>query len=73
MTIAQLKLELFREIDNLDNRKLKQLYNYLVSKSKQSSDFWNELSASQKADIEEGIKDLEKGKKKNFNAVIAKY
>lgn len=73
MTIAQLKLELFREIDNLDNRKLKQLYNYLVSKSKQNSDFWNELSAAQKADIESGLKDLEKGKKKNFNAVIAKY
>ena len=36
-------------------------------------DFWNELNDFQKKDIEAGLEDLSKGKKKDFNKVIAKY
>jgi hypothetical protein len=73
MTVAQIKLELFREIDNLKPGQLKQLYSYLLGKSKTKNDFWNELSREQKADIEAGLKDLDTGRKKNFHSVIAKY
>jgi hypothetical protein len=73
MNTAQIKLALFREIDGLEQNKLSQLYNYLVKKTNKSADFWNELSAAQEADVEAGIADLNKGKKKNFKEVIAKY
>ncbi len=37
------------------------------------SEFWNELNKAQKADIEAGFTDLEKGNKKDFDKVIVKY
>ena len=52
MNTAQIKLELFRQIDNLEENKLSQLYNYLVKKTNKSVDFWNELSTAQQADVE---------------------
>jgi len=73
MNTAQIKLELFRKIDNLEQNKLAQLYNYLVKKTNKSVDFWNELSVEEKSDIEKGINDLNNGRKKNFKEVIAKY
>ena len=36
-------------------------------------EFWNELNKAQKADIEAGFTDLEKGNKKDFDKVIVKY
>jgi predicted transcriptional regulator len=36
-------------------------------------EFWNELNKAQKADIEAGLVDLEKGNKKDFDKVIVKY
>lgn len=73
MNTAQIKLELFREIDTLEESKLSKLYNYLVKKTNKSVDFWNELSAAQQADIEAGINDLNKGRKKSLKEVVAKY
>lgn len=73
MNTAQIKLELFRKIDNLEQSKLLQLYNYLVKNTNKSVDFWNKLSAAQKDDIQAGIDDLDNGRKKNFEDVIAKY
>ena len=66
MNTAQVKLELFRTIDNLEQNKLSQLYNYLVKDANKPVDFWDDLNAAQKADIQSGINDLNRGKKKNF-------
>ena len=73
MNSSQIKLELFRRIDSLDNSALAKLYEYVISPTKESADFWEELSPAQKADIEAGLKDLGEGKKKDIRKVLEKY
>ncbi len=69
MQTAELKLEIFRYIDNPDESKL--TYNYLISNQKKPrTDFWNTLNNWQKKDIELGIADLENDKKKSFDEFI---
>ncbi len=72
MNTSQIKLELFRKIDMLEDTMLNELYNFLVKKSSYKKDFWKELNEAQKADIEVGLADIAKGKKRDFNKVIAK-
>ncbi|RLD69078.1 MAG: hypothetical protein DRI95_01165 [Bacteroidetes bacterium] len=67
METAQIKLELFRYIDKLNENKLVQLYDFLVQETdKQKKDFWLMLSEWDRNDIELGIQDLENGKKRDF-------
>jgi len=74
MSTSELKIELFRYIDNLNDRKLVQLYNYfVVSKASKVDDFWDLLSDWEKEDINAGIEDLKNGKKKEFSQVLLKY
>ena len=75
MQISDVKLELFRYIDNLEKNKLLQMYQYLVVKNahKSEKDFWDTLNDWQKNDIEAGLKDLEHGKKRNFDEVLSKH
>jgi predicted transcriptional regulator len=73
MNTAQLKIELFRKIDTLEENKLVELYKFLIKKSIKKKDFWNTLNDAQIEDIEAGLNDIEKGKKKDFNKVISKY
>jgi len=71
MQTAEIKLEIFRYIDNLEISKLHKFYNLLFSNYQKSEvDFWNALNKWQKTDIEHGISDLEKGKKQNFDEFI---
>ena len=73
METAEIKLEIFRYIDNLENYKLKKIYDLLFSnQQKDKADFWDNLSDLEKKDIELGIKDLDEGKSKNFDAFIQK-
>ncbi len=73
MNIAQLKIELFRKIDTLEENKLVELYKFLINKGGKKKDFWITLNDAQIEDIEVGLNDIEKGKKKDFNKVISKY
>jgi len=73
MQTAELKLELFRYIDSLETPKLRQVYEFLVVKKHSNTDFWNELNEWQKNDIEQGLLDLEQGKKHDFETVMQKY
>jgi len=67
METAQIKLELFRYIDKLNENKLFQLYDFLVQETgKTKKDFWLMLSEWDRNDIELGIQDLENGKKRDF-------
>ena len=66
METAQIKLELFRYIDKLNDTKLTRLYDFLVLGSENRNDFWHMLSDWEKNDIESGIQDLENGKKRDF-------
>ncbi len=71
---SDLKLQLFRYIDTLPENKLKEFYNLLIlNKEKQETDLWNLLSNWEKDDINAGISDLNNGKFKNIDEVLAKY
>ena len=74
MQISEVKLELFRYIDNLEKNKLIQIYKYFIQNNyEMETDFWNTLTEWQKNDIEAGLADLEQGKKRSFDEVMLKY
>jgi hypothetical protein len=71
---SEIKLELFRFIDNLSENKLLDFYNFFISIEKEKTDdFWNLLSDWEKDDIKAGIKDLDNGQFKEINQVLSKY
>jgi hypothetical protein len=75
MTVSDLKLKIFRQIDSLEKNRLEEFYglmqNYLNSK-KELSD-WAKLSESQKKGIFDAIDEIESGKGKPSKAVIDKF
>jgi predicted transcriptional regulator len=75
MQIPEVKLELFRYIDNLNNEELLQMYNSLITKDsiKEKVDFWDTLNDWQKNDVQAGLDDLSEGKKRGFDEVMSKY
>ena len=75
MQIPEVKLELFRYIDNLNNDELLQIYNDLITDnySSEKIDFWDTLNDWQKNDIQSGLDDLEQGRKRSFDDVMSKY
>ena len=71
---SEIKLKLFRFIDNLSDSKLRNFYYFFIEKqSGNTEDFWNLLSDWEKDDINEGIRDLDNGKHKEINQVLSKY
>ena len=72
MEAAEIKLELFRYIDNLGESKLLQFYKHFIQNTHET-DFWNTLNEWQKKDIEAGLTDLKQGRKQRFDKVISKY
>ncbi len=75
MQISEVKLELFRYIDNLEKSKLLHIYKHLLMENTHETeiDFWASLTEWQKNDIEAGLTDLEQGKKRSFDEVMLKY
>ena len=75
MQISEVKLELFRYIDNLEKNKLLQIYQriFMEDTNETETDFWATLNEWQKNDIEAGLADLEQGKKRSFDEVMLKY
>ena len=71
---AEIKLKLFRFIDNLSDSKLRNFYNFFIeNQPEKTEDFWNLLTDWEKDDINEGIRDLDNGKHKEINQVLSKY
>ena len=71
---AEIKLELFRFIDTLSDNKLLGFYKLFISKQQeQSADFWDLLTDWEKEDINAGIADLDNGRYKSMNQVLARY
>ena len=64
------KIELVKMILNIENDKFIEKITEFVQKEK--IDFWNELSLSEKKEIEKGIKELNKGKRVEFNDFLKK-
>lgn len=70
MDIRTSKIELVKMILNIENDKFIEKIAEFVQKEK--VDFWNELSLSEQKEIEKGIKQLNKGKRVEFNDFLKK-
>ena len=74
MKTAELKTDLHKFIDQIQDSSILQAVHTILAKQIASeTDFWDELTEQQQQDIEAGLADLEKGKKKNFTDVLNKY
>ena len=63
MSTAELKSNLHRLIDKVqDNKTLKITYLLLSQGEEGKKDWWDTISAKEKAAIEEGLKDIKQGK-----------
>ena len=70
MDIRTSKIELVKIILNIENDEFIEKITEFVQKEK--VDFWNELSLSDQKEIEKGIKQLNKGKRVEFNDFLKK-
>jgi hypothetical protein len=64
MTVSDLKLKLFRQIDSLEKDRLEELYGVLINyiNGKKDLSDWSKLSDVQKQGIFDAIEEIESGK-----------
>ena len=75
MTISDLKLRIFRQIDSLEKSKLEEFYGVLlnyINGQKDISD-WDKLSSAQKQGILDSIDEVESGKGIPSKVVLDKF
>ena len=75
MTVSDLKLKLFRQIDNLDKGKLEEIYGVLINYLNGQNDIseWGKLSENQKRGILDAIDEIEAGKGNPNKTVLDKF
>lgn len=64
MTISDLKLKIFRQIDSLEKNQVEELYGVLVNfiNEKKDIDDWEKLTEEQKQGITDAIDEIDSGK-----------
>jgi hypothetical protein len=74
MTIADLKLKIFRQIDSFEKNRLEEFYGILVNyvNGKKDLSDWEKLTAEQKQGLIDAINEIEDGKGISHEKVIAK-
>ncbi len=72
MNSAEIKLELFRKIDNLDNSKLEKIYNSLVGLLNSASLSESTMNQELKVALEEAIDASKKGQIHSHEDVMQK-
>ena len=75
MTVSDLKLRIFREIDSLEKNKLEEFYGLLMNYINGIQDIsdWDKLSESQKKGIFDAIDQIESGKGIPNKKVLDKF
>ena len=75
MNSINIKSDLHKFIDQINDKGFLTTVHTILSDQVKvgKTDFWDELTENQKADIEAGLSDLESGKKRDFKDVISKY
>jgi hypothetical protein len=75
MTVSDLKLKLFRQIDTLDKSKLEEIYGVLINYLNGQSDIsdWGKLSDNQKSGILDAINEIEASKGIPNKIVLDKF
>ena len=75
MTVSDLKLRIFREIDSLEKNRLEEFYGLLmnyINGQKDISD-WDKLSVNQKQGILDSIDEIDSGKGIQNKVVLDKF
>jgi len=75
MTVSDLKLKIFRQIDSLEKNRLEEFYGHMMNylNSKKDITDWEKLSDSQKKGLFEAIEEIESGKGKSNKVVLDKF
>ena len=74
MTVSDLKLEIFRQVDSLDKSHLEELYGVFINyiNGKKDISEWEKLSEEQKQGILDSIEEIDNGKGIPHEKVMAK-
>ena len=75
MTVSDLKLRIFRQIDSLEKNRLEEFYGLLlnyINGQKDISD-WNKLTVNQKQGIQDAIDEVDSGKGIANETVLDKF
>ena len=67
------KLEIINFVSETNDSEVINAIHDLLTDHAEATDFWNELSPDQRSMIEEGLRDIEKGKVVSHKDVKAKY
>jgi len=72
MTVADLKLKIFREVDSLEKNRLQEIYGILINyiRSQKDIDDWDKLTEIQQQGIIDAIKEIDDGKGLSHKSVI---
>ena len=71
MDIQASKIELAKIILSIENTEfIEKIKNFIA---KEKNDFWDDLTASEKAEIEIGIKQLDNGERTSYDNFVKKY
>jgi predicted transcriptional regulator len=64
MTVAELKLKIFRQVDSMEKSRLEELYGVMLNyiNSKKDLDDWTKLTTEQQQGIIDAIEEIESGK-----------
>jgi predicted transcriptional regulator len=74
MSISALRTNLYQLIDKIENEQiLNAIYTLAAQQAFVENDFWEELTAIQRGDIEAGLADLDAGRSKRLEDVLKKY
>ncbi len=71
MNIQARKLNIIQYLSQTTNASVVDLIERIIKK--EDSDFWNELSASEKREILAGIDELDKGEKVDYHKFMSKH
>ncbi len=74
MTVSDLKLKIFRQIDSLEKNRLEELYGVLLNYINEKKDIsdWERLTKEQKQGIFDAIEEIELGKGITNEKVMSK-
>ncbi|MEK6476555.1 hypothetical protein WJR50_03435 [Catalinimonas sp. 4WD22] len=73
MGVAELKLDIFRMVDQLPESELQKLYAMITHLANPEAKPWDTLSEAEKAAIEEGLAQLDQGQGKPHAEVMANF
>jgi len=64
MTVAELKLKIFRQVDSLEKSRLEELYGVMLNyiNSQKDLDDWTKLTTEQQQGIIDAIEEIDAGK-----------